>query len=129
MTWSDRRLTVEQITNHYFFYGVEWDTIRRIRSPFVPHLRSVTDTSYFPTDDLDQVPDNIPADPGAAGRDLAFLGLVLVNFASCLNDNCFIATLSSDLRFHNEEPIIEILQLAVYSLSRHDMLRIHFFSY
>jgi hypothetical protein len=107
MTWSDRRLTVDQIQSHYFFYGVDWSTIRKIDAPFVPHLRSVTDTSYFPTDDLDQVPDNTPADPGAAGRDLAFLGLVsFVKVATCLNNNYCTATLSSDLRFHDEEPIM-----------------------
>jgi len=111
-------LTVEQTTNHYFFYGVDWGEIRQIVAPFVPHLRSVTDTSYFPTDDLDQVPDNTPADPGAAGRDLAFLGLVLlINFASWSNDNCFTDTHSSDLRFHKEEPIIEtIRKILVYSV-------------
>jgi hypothetical protein len=103
MTWSDRRLTGEQIQNHSFFYGVDWSIIRQIDAPFVPHLRSVTDTSYFPTDDLDQVPDDTPADSGAAGKDLAFLGLVsLVNITCCLNDNCCTATLSSDLQFHNE---------------------------
>ena len=107
MTWSDRRLTVDQIQNHYFFYGVDWSTIRQIDAPFVPHLRSVTDTSYFPTDDLDQAPDNTPGDPGAAGRDLAFLGLVLlVKAAPYLNNNCCTVTLSSDLRFHDKELIM-----------------------
>lgn len=74
MTWSHKRLNVEQIKNHHFFYGVDWSTIRQINAPFVPNLLSVTDTSYFPTDELDQVPDKDPVDPGAAGKDLAFLG-------------------------------------------------------
>jgi protein-serine/threonine kinase len=55
---------------------VDWTTIRQIDSPFVPSLRSITDTSYFPTEDLDQVPD-LPATTEAAGgaaKDLAFLG-------------------------------------------------------
>jgi protein-serine/threonine kinase len=55
---------------------VDWTTIRQIDSPFVPSLRSITDTSYFPTEDLDQVPD-LPAPTEAAGgaaKDLAFLG-------------------------------------------------------
>lgn len=70
-------MNVEQIKRHHFFYGVDWDTIRRIDAPFVPHLRSITDTSYFPTDELDQVPDsNTGVDPDAANRDLAFLGYV-----------------------------------------------------
>lgn len=59
-----------------FFYGVDWESIRDIDAPFVPHLRSITDTSYFPTDELDQVPE-VPsgADSGPdAKKDLAFLG-------------------------------------------------------
>ena len=51
-------------------------TIRDIDAPFVPHLRSITDTSYFPTDELDQVPEVISgAETGSdATKDLAFLG-------------------------------------------------------
>lgn len=78
MTWADRRLSAEQIRKHYFFYGVDWGTIREIDAPCVPRLSSVTDTSYFPTDELDQVPDDTPVDPGAVGKDLAFLGSVLL---------------------------------------------------
>ncbi|WVQ74170.1 hypothetical protein IAR50_003763 [Cryptococcus sp. DSM 104548] len=73
---SDRRYNVEQLKAHPFFYGVDWASIRDIDAPFVPHLRSITDTSYFPTDELDQVPDQpAGADSGAdAKKDLAFLG-------------------------------------------------------
>lgn len=28
-----------------------------MRAPFVPQLNSITDTSYFPTEDLENVPD------------------------------------------------------------------------
>jgi protein-serine/threonine kinase len=59
-----------------FFYGVDWATIRDIDAPFVPHLRSITDTSYFPTEDIDQggeAPQAGEADPDAK-KDLAFLG-------------------------------------------------------
>jgi protein-serine/threonine kinase len=75
ITSPDRRLNIEQIKKHAFFYGVEWDAIRRIDAPFVPHLRSITDTSYFPTDDIEQGPAESPvADPNGAQKDLAFLG-------------------------------------------------------
>lgn len=73
---ADRRLTVEQLKVHPFFYGVDWATIRNIDAPFVPHLRSITDTSYFPTDELEQVPE-VPQDVNTgpnATKDLAFLG-------------------------------------------------------
>lgn len=47
----------EEIKVHPFFAGVDWDTIRSIEAPFVPNLKSITDTSYFPTDDLDKIPE------------------------------------------------------------------------
>lgn len=74
-------MTVEQLKAHPFFYGVDWATIREIDAPFVPHLRSITDTSYFPTEELDQVPE-IPqgAESGPdAKKDLAFLGYTWVS--------------------------------------------------
>ncbi|WVR09314.1 hypothetical protein IAU60_006379 [Kwoniella sp. DSM 27419] len=73
---ADRRLNIDQLKAHPFFYGVDWATIRDIDAPFVPHLKSMTDTSYFPTDELDQVPDvPVSADTGGdAKKDLAFLG-------------------------------------------------------
>ena len=68
---------MDHIKNHHFFYGVDWDTIRHIDAPFVPHLRSITDTSYFPTDELDQVPESVTElDSNASNKDLAFLGFV-----------------------------------------------------
>lgn len=86
---SDRRLAVEQMKNHSFFYGVDWDAIRQIDSPFVPRLRSITDTSYFPTEELQEVPDEPSgADTSGSNKDLAFLGyaikqLTVVDAADC----------------------------------------------
>lgn len=64
-----------------FFYGVDWASIRDIDAPFVPHLRSITDTSYFPTDEIDQTSDlPVGADAGDdAKKDLAFLGYTYVS--------------------------------------------------
>lgn len=77
MTSPDRRLNADQIKSHPFFYGVDWDCIRRIDAPFVPNLRSITDTSYFPTEEIDQGPAETPAaSAGGAQKDLAFLGCV-----------------------------------------------------
>ena len=79
-------MNVDQIKAHPFFYGVDWATIRQIDAPFVPHLRSITDTSYFPTDELEHVPEE-PAggDSSGANKDLAFLGYVFYapRFAFC----------------------------------------------
>lgn len=75
ITSQDLRLNVEQIKAHPFFYGVDWESIRNIDAPFVPHLRSITDTSYFPTDELEAVPDQpVGADVDGSNKDLAFLG-------------------------------------------------------
>ncbi|KAJ7771397.1 kinase-like domain-containing protein [Mycena maculata] len=77
ITSADRRMGIQEIKKHPFFYGVDWTTLRNIDAPFVPHLRSITDTSYFPTDQLDQVPEEAAVDTGgAANKDLAFLGFV-----------------------------------------------------
>lgn len=43
-----------EIKNHAFFRGVEFESLRRIRAPFEPRLTSNIDTTYFPTDEIDQ---------------------------------------------------------------------------
>ncbi|KAK3899691.1 kinase-like domain-containing protein [Staphylotrichum tortipilum] len=43
-----------EIKSHSFFRGVEFDSLRRIRAPFEPRLTSNIDTTYFPTDEIDQ---------------------------------------------------------------------------
>jgi len=67
---------------------VDWTAIRNIEAPFIPRLRSITDTSYFPTEELDQVPDE-PAggDITGAHKDLAFLGYTFKRFT--LSSNAF----------------------------------------
>ena len=77
---------VEQIKHHPFFYGVNWNAIRQIDAPFIPRLKSITDTSYFPTDELEQVPDEpVGGDVANASKDLAFLGCVPLSFLRELN--------------------------------------------
>jgi len=43
-----------ELKGHSFFRGVEFDSLRRIRAPFEPRLTSNIDTTYFPTDEIDQ---------------------------------------------------------------------------
>ncbi|EGS21633.1 uncharacterized protein CTHT_0034970 [Thermochaetoides thermophila DSM 1495] len=43
-----------EIKAHPFFRGVEFENLRRIRAPFEPRLTSAIDTTYFPTDEIDQ---------------------------------------------------------------------------
>ncbi|KIK68116.1 hypothetical protein GYMLUDRAFT_36945 [Collybiopsis luxurians FD-317 M1] len=80
ITNAERRLNVDQIKQHNFFYGVDWDAIRTIDAPFVPRLRSITDTSYFPTDEIEQTPEDAPAESSEANKDLAFLGYTFKRF-------------------------------------------------
>lgn len=59
-----------EIKGHSFFRGVEFDSLRRIRAPFEPRLTSNIDTTYFPTDEIDQT-DNatlLKAQALASGR-------------------------------------------------------------
>ena len=37
---------------------VDWANIRAQQPPFVPQLQSITDTSYFPVDELAEVPED-----------------------------------------------------------------------
>lgn len=43
-----------ELKHHSFFRGVDFDSLRRIRAPFEPRLTSNIDTTYFPTDEIDQ---------------------------------------------------------------------------
>ncbi|KAJ6515870.1 kinase-like domain-containing protein [Mycena sanguinolenta] len=81
ITSADRRLNVQELKKHSFFYGVDWATLRSIEAPFVPMLRSLTDTSYFPVNELEQVPEDAPAVAGDASKDLAFLGYTFKRFS------------------------------------------------
>ncbi|KAF8634587.1 hypothetical protein AX17_004176 [Amanita inopinata Kibby_2008] len=81
MNWSDHRLTVNQIKGHPFFFGADWSSIRQIEPPFVPRLQSITDTSYFPTDDIGNVPNQLEkVEAMTAEKDLAFLGFTFKRF-------------------------------------------------
>ena len=62
LTSSENRLGryggAEEIKQHPFFRGVDWDSIRKVDAPFIPKLRSITDTRFFPIDELENVPDS-----------------------------------------------------------------------
>lgn len=91
LTSSDRRLGrhggASEIKQHPFFRGVDWDTIRRVDAPFIPKLRSITDTRFFPTDELEDVPDSpamSQAQQQQVGKnvkeDLPFIGYTYLRF-------------------------------------------------
>ncbi|KAJ3576193.1 hypothetical protein NP233_g586 [Leucocoprinus birnbaumii] len=94
LTSAEKRYRIDQIKQHEFFYGVDWDALRQVQPPFVPCLRSIVDTSYFPTEDIEQpIQGDIMPPPGLGGadgqsdiqRDLAFLGYTFRRFNGTSN--------------------------------------------
>ncbi|KAI1636726.1 kinase-like domain-containing protein [Biscogniauxia mediterranea] len=83
-----------EIKNHAFFRGVEFDSLRRIRAPFEPRLTSAIDTTYFPTDEIDQT-DNatvLKAQALAAGKpieDTPEMSLPFIGYTFKRFDNNF----------------------------------------
>jgi protein-serine/threonine kinase len=72
----------KEIREHPFFHGVDFESIRAIEAPFVPTLKSITDTSYFPVEDYNDVPEMPATDEGATtdNKDLAFMGYTYRRF-------------------------------------------------
>lgn len=62
LTHADQRLGrhggADELKSHPFFRGVDWNTIRQVEAPYIPKLSSITDTRFFPTDELENVPDS-----------------------------------------------------------------------
>lgn len=82
----------DDIKRHPFFRGVNWDEIRNVEAPFIPKLRSITDTRFFPTDELENVPESPALAQAEADReklkiqgldtkaDLPFIGYTFSRF-------------------------------------------------
>ena len=83
-------MDITRIKAHPFFRGVDWNTLRKIRAPFVPNLTSITDTSYFPIEELTAVPDVVPMDTMSDGnsnaKDLAFVGYTYKRWETLRNE-------------------------------------------
>lgn len=62
LTHADQRLgrhnSADELKSHPFFRGVDWNSIRQVEAPYIPKLSSITDTRFFPTDELENVPDS-----------------------------------------------------------------------
>ncbi|ORX74815.1 kinase-like protein [Linderina pennispora] len=73
-----------ELKQHPFFAGVDWASLRtRTRPPWIPPLSSITDTSHFPTDEIDQNTspfDNMVAAESEPQKDLAFVGYTYKRF-------------------------------------------------
>ncbi|KAG9286206.1 hypothetical protein G9A89_014192 [Geosiphon pyriformis] len=94
---DDGRSGADEIKMHPFFAGVNWDIIRDHAAPFIPVLTSITDTSYFPTEDLEKIPDQPPTversqlnGPNEYNqKDLAFVGYTFKRFEDLTSKNVF----------------------------------------
>ncbi len=74
---ANDRLDGVSIRRHPFFRGVNWSNLRAARPPFVPNLKSITDTSYFPIEDVANVPAQINSTLDSSinpHKELAFVG-------------------------------------------------------
>ena len=69
ITDSSKRLTFEQIKAHPFFRSVDWEAIRKTKSPIVPKVESEVDTQNF--DKFEDVEDAV--EEGAEDNS-AFIG-------------------------------------------------------
>ncbi|KAJ3293854.1 Serine/threonine-protein kinase [Borealophlyctis nickersoniae] len=98
---KEHRMNAGDIRAHPFFRGVDWENLRRTRAPFVPQLKSITDTSYFPIEDLAGVPEQVlmtagvpggepgpngDLDTGNPSKDLAFVGYTFKRWETIRND-------------------------------------------
>lgn len=83
---KQERLDIAQIKQHPFLASVDFANIRNTKSPFPPKLSSITDTSYFPMEDLENVPlqitdcDRSKTPQGDEKKDLAFVGYTFKKF-------------------------------------------------
>ncbi|CAM0139213.1 Serine/threonine-protein kinase [Umbelopsis sp. WA50703] len=81
----------DEIKAHPYFAGFDWTNVRDRVAAHVPKLRSITDTSYFPTEDLDQVPEMPDMEDvkyeHSTGADLAFVGYTYKRFEYLTNTN------------------------------------------
>jgi serine/threonine protein kinase len=86
---------VDEIKNHPFFRGLDWDNLQKTKGPFAPTLEHPLDTSNFPQYDIDTTEDGQMEEeeeedkdyPKWRGRrlrqnDLPFIGFTFKNFAT-----------------------------------------------
>ncbi|KAI8325367.1 kinase-like protein [Martensiomyces pterosporus] len=84
-----------ELKQHPFFSGVDWSSLRtRTRPPWIPPLSSITDTSHFPTDEIDQNSspfDSVApvAESSEPQKDLAFVGYTYKRFDMLTRKNAF----------------------------------------
>jgi protein-serine/threonine kinase len=75
---------VEEIRQHPFFQGVDWNSLSQVKAPFIPTLSSMTDCSHFPVDEIPQQGagplDSRSSRVSTMDKDCAFVGYTFKRF-------------------------------------------------
>ncbi|CRL04166.1 CLUMA_CG017277, isoform A [Clunio marinus] len=77
---------LDDFRNHPWFEGIEWETLRDGQAPYVPDVKSPTDTSNFDVDDTDVklLSDAVPptSNPAFSGHHLPFVGFTFTQHSN-----------------------------------------------
>lgn len=77
---------LDDFRNHPWFEGIDWDTLRNGQAPYVPDVKSPTDTSNFDVDDTDVklLSDAVPptSNPAFSGHHLPFVGFTFTQHSN-----------------------------------------------
>ncbi|KAK9712428.1 hypothetical protein K7432_007146 [Basidiobolus ranarum] len=106
----------QEIKDHPFFEGVQWDTIREQTPPFVPVLKSLDDTSNFIPPEEESPKATVPNRNNQkqfAGNHLPFIGFTY-------QPRVLEAITSSDVNIDNANCSTEEPPLDLISISEHE---------
>ena len=77
---------LDDFRNHPWFEGIEWETLRGGQAPYVPDVKSPTDTSNFDVDDTEVklLSDAVPpsGNPAFSGHHLPFVGFTFTQHSN-----------------------------------------------
>ena len=82
---EERLNDIEQIKQHPFFKGFDWDNVFEMKPPYVPELKSVFDTSNFEEFEMEYGDAGEP-EAKDAKKDLAFVGYTYKGFMGVVNN-------------------------------------------
>lgn len=90
LTSADKRIGYDEIIQHPFFDGIDWNNIRNYKSPIIPKIEHQLDTSNFPIDedesstDDEEVEEKFPLFKGRRLRkvDFPFIGFTFKNLVA-----------------------------------------------
>lgn len=77
---------LDDFRNHPWFEGIDWETLRDGQAPYVPDVKSPTDTSNFDVDDTEVklLSDAVPptSNPAFSGHHLPFVGFTFTQHSN-----------------------------------------------